>query len=92
MVDELKFPRDYGELLWKYVFWCSPYGTQHLFCWLILVISGQSLTSNGPVIDNRDLNLVFGHAEATPLKMILLQSHQIHNRIFLAVSPGMATV
>ncbi|GFV49653.1 hypothetical protein TNCV_1959611 [Trichonephila clavipes] len=72
MVDALKLPnqapRDYGELLQKYVFWRCPDETQHLFCWPILAISGQSLASNGPVVDSRDLNLVFGHAEATPNK------------------------
>ncbi|GFV68463.1 hypothetical protein TNCV_3129191 [Trichonephila clavipes] len=47
---------------------CCPDGTQHLFCWLILANSYQSLALNGPVIDSRDLNLVFGLAEATPNK------------------------
>ncbi|GFX50094.1 alpha-(1,3)-fucosyltransferase C [Trichonephila clavipes] len=51
-----------------YVAWRCPDGTQHAFCWPILAISGQSLASNGPVIDSRDLNLVFGHVEATPNK------------------------
>ncbi|GFU44554.1 hypothetical protein TNCV_1506651 [Trichonephila clavipes] len=41
MVDALKLPnqapRGYGELLQKYVFWRCPDGTQHLFCWPILV-------------------------------------------------------
>ncbi|GFY04373.1 hypothetical protein TNCV_4414611 [Trichonephila clavipes] len=72
MVDALKIPneapRGYGESLQKYVFWRSPDGTQHLFCWPILTISGQSLASNGPVVDSRHLNLVFGPAEATPNK------------------------
>ncbi|GFW89444.1 hypothetical protein TNCV_3967341 [Trichonephila clavipes] len=70
MVDALKLlnqaPRGYGELLQKYMFWRCPDGTQYILCWPILAISGQSLDSNGPVVDSRDLNLVFGHAEATP--------------------------
>ncbi|GFV55615.1 hypothetical protein TNCV_1821021 [Trichonephila clavipes] len=45
MVDALKLrkqaPRGHGELLQKYVFWRCPDGTQHLFCWPILAISGQ---------------------------------------------------
>ncbi|GFW85781.1 hypothetical protein TNCV_854301 [Trichonephila clavipes] len=68
MVDALKLPnqalRVSGESLQKCVAWRCPDGTQHLFCRLILAISGQPLASNGPV-DNRDLNLVFGHAKAT---------------------------
>ncbi|GFU75970.1 hypothetical protein TNCV_2088081 [Trichonephila clavipes] len=75
MVDALKLsiqaPRDYGELLQKYVFWRCPDGTQHLFCWSILAISGQSLASNGPVVDSRNLNLVFDHGRATPNKLFL---------------------
>ncbi|GFT42518.1 hypothetical protein TNCV_1787671 [Trichonephila clavipes] len=54
-----------GESLQKCVAWRCPDGTQHLFCWPILAISGQSLASNDPVVDSRDLNLVFGHVEAT---------------------------
>ncbi|GFX73835.1 hypothetical protein TNCV_4291511 [Trichonephila clavipes] len=72
MVDALKLhnqaPRVSGESLQTCVVWRFPDGTQHLFCWPILAISGQSLVSNGPVVDSRDLNLVFGHAEATPNK------------------------
>ncbi|GFW38032.1 hypothetical protein TNCV_834721 [Trichonephila clavipes] len=72
MVDALKLPNQapggYGESLQKYVFLRCPDGTQHLFCWPILAISGQSLASNGPVVDSRYLNLEFGHAEATPNK------------------------
>ncbi|GFX50706.1 hypothetical protein TNCV_2722921 [Trichonephila clavipes] len=68
--DELKLPnqapRGSGQSLQKCVAWRCPGGTQHIFCWPILAISGQSLASNGPVVDSRDLNLVFGHAEATP--------------------------
>ncbi|GFW25835.1 uncharacterized protein TNCV_1310941 [Trichonephila clavipes] len=72
MVDALKLPnqapRDSGESLQMSVAWCCPDRTQHLFCWPILAISGQYLVSNGPVVDSRDLNLLFGHAEATPNK------------------------
>ncbi|GFU66698.1 hypothetical protein TNCV_3111821 [Trichonephila clavipes] len=72
MVDVLKLPnqapRGSGESLQKEVAWSCPDGTQHIFCWPIL---GQSLASNGPVVDTRDLNLVFGHAEATPNKLFL---------------------
>ncbi|GFW75679.1 hypothetical protein TNCV_4428621 [Trichonephila clavipes] len=68
MVGALKLPnqapRDFGESLQTCVPWCCPDGTQHLLCWSILAISGQSLASNGSVIDSRDLNLVFGHTEA----------------------------
>ncbi|GFW07546.1 transposable element Tcb2 transposase [Trichonephila clavipes] len=35
---------------------------------LLLAISGQSLASNGPVVDSRDMNLVFGYAEASSNK------------------------
>ncbi|GFT80497.1 hypothetical protein TNCV_5122281 [Trichonephila clavipes] len=61
------------------VAWCCPDGTQHFFCWAILPVSGQSLASNSPVINNRYLNLVFGHTEAT------------HNKLFLS-SPTKYTV
>ncbi|GFW72498.1 hypothetical protein TNCV_3797261 [Trichonephila clavipes] len=70
MVDDaLKLPnqapRVSGESLQTRVAWHCPDGTQHLFCWPILVVSGQSLASNVPVVDSRDLNLVFGPTEAT---------------------------
>ncbi|GFS47280.1 hypothetical protein TNCV_4862551 [Trichonephila clavipes] len=72
MVEALKLPRQAprvsGESLQKCAAWRCPDETQHLFCWPILDISGQSLASNGPVVDSRDLNLMFGHAEATPNK------------------------
>ncbi|GFS84078.1 hypothetical protein TNCV_2364751 [Trichonephila clavipes] len=72
MVDVLilpnQAPRTSGESLQKCMAWCCPDGTQHLFCWPNLEISGQLLASNGPVVDSRDLNLVFGHVEATPNK------------------------
>ncbi|GFU69717.1 hypothetical protein TNCV_1221051 [Trichonephila clavipes] len=57
MVDALKLPnqapRDSGESLQKCVAWRCPDGTQHL----LLANSGQSLASNGPVVDSRGLNL-----------------------------------
>ncbi|GFW53532.1 hypothetical protein TNCV_4814381 [Trichonephila clavipes] len=61
-VDALKLlnqaPRVSGESLYMCVAWHCPDGTQHLFCWSTLAISGQSLDSNDPVVDTRDLNLV----------------------------------
>ncbi|GFV22650.1 hypothetical protein TNCV_2078401 [Trichonephila clavipes] len=96
MVDALKLhnqvPRRSGESLQKCMAWRCPDGTQHLFCWPILAISCQSLASNGPVVDSRYLNLVFGHTEAIHNKLFLFQFHQIHSRTFLAVSPGLATL
>ncbi|GFY00259.1 hypothetical protein TNCV_4710611 [Trichonephila clavipes] len=72
MVDALKLPnqvpRGPGDSLQKCVAWHFPDGTQHLICWPILAVSGQSTASNGPVVDSRDLNLVFGHTEATSNK------------------------
>ncbi|GFW49847.1 hypothetical protein TNCV_1885111 [Trichonephila clavipes] len=60
MVDALKFPnqvpRSSGESIQKCVVCRCPDGTQLLFCWPILAVSGQSLASNGPVVDSRDLN------------------------------------
>ncbi|GFV07595.1 hypothetical protein TNCV_4940991 [Trichonephila clavipes] len=84
MVDALKLsiqaPRDPGESLQTCVDWRCPDGTQHLFCWPILAVSGQSLASNGPFVDSsRYLNLVFGPTEAT------------HNKLFLS-SPTKYTV
>ncbi|GFX19269.1 hypothetical protein TNCV_3014131 [Trichonephila clavipes] len=54
--------------------WRCPDGTQHLFCWPILAVFGQSLASNSTVVDSRDLNLVFGHTEATDNKIFLSSS------------------
>ncbi|GFV64483.1 hypothetical protein TNCV_105721, partial [Trichonephila clavipes] len=72
IVDALKVPnqapRGSGESLQKSVAWRYPDGTQRLFCWPILAFSDQSLALNGRVVDSRNLNLVFGHAEATPNK------------------------
>ncbi|GFW56946.1 hypothetical protein TNCV_161741 [Trichonephila clavipes] len=84
MVDALKFPnqspRVSSESLQAFVIWRCRDGTQHLFCWPILDVSGQSPASNGSVVDSRDLNLVFGHTEG------------IHNKLFIptkyAVEPS----
>ncbi|GFX99222.1 hypothetical protein TNCV_2494031 [Trichonephila clavipes] len=69
MVDASKLfnqaPRVSGESLQTCVAWRCPYGTQHLFCWPILAVSGQSLASNNSVVDSRYLNLVFSPTEAT---------------------------
>ncbi|GFW41499.1 hypothetical protein TNCV_465871 [Trichonephila clavipes] len=96
MADALKFPnqapRVSGESLQTCVAWRCPDGTQHLFCWSILAVSGQSQASNGPIVDSRDLNLLSGHTEATRNNFFPFQSHQIHSRTFLAVNPGLASV
>ncbi|GFX02882.1 hypothetical protein TNCV_4438641 [Trichonephila clavipes] len=83
MVDALKLsnqsPRVSGESLQTCVVWRCLDETQHLFCWPILAVSGQSLASNGLVVDSKYLNLVFGPKEAT------------HNKLFLS-SPTKYTV
>ncbi|GFX79027.1 hypothetical protein TNCV_3913141 [Trichonephila clavipes] len=75
MVVALEFsnqaPRVSDESLQTCVAWRCPDGTQHLFCWPILAVSGQSLVSNRPVVDSRDLNLVFGHTETTHNKLFI---------------------
>ncbi|GFU37216.1 hypothetical protein TNCV_4272201 [Trichonephila clavipes] len=81
MVDALKLPNEApivsGESLqimchYKLCMtWRCPDGTQHLFCWPLLAISGQSLASNGTVVDSRDLNLVFDRTKATHNKLVL---------------------
>ncbi|GFV64226.1 hypothetical protein TNCV_4339001 [Trichonephila clavipes] len=75
MADALKFPKKApgvsGESLQTYVIWRCPDGTQHFFYWPILDVSSQSLASNGPVVDSRDLNLVFGHTKTTHKKLFL---------------------
>ncbi|GFW42547.1 structural maintenance of chromosomes protein 2-2 [Trichonephila clavipes] len=67
-VDALKLinqaPRVSVESLQTCRAWRYPEETQHLFCWPIQAVSGQSLASNCPVAYSRDLNLVFGHEEA----------------------------
>ncbi|GFT50621.1 hypothetical protein TNCV_552061 [Trichonephila clavipes] len=71
IMDALKLhsqaPRYSGESLQTCVAWYCSDGT-HLFCWPILAVFGQSLASNGPVVDSRYLNLVLGHAEAIHIK------------------------
>ncbi|GFT10374.1 hypothetical protein TNCV_3736001 [Trichonephila clavipes] len=56
MEDALKLSnqthRVSGESLQTCVTWRCPDETQHLFCWPILAVSGQSLASNGPAVDN----------------------------------------
>ncbi|GFY35071.1 hypothetical protein TNCV_5044461 [Trichonephila clavipes] len=74
MVDALKFlnqaPRVSGVSLQTCVAWRCPDETQH-FYWPILAVSGPSLASKGPVVDSRDLNLVFGPTEKTHNKLFL---------------------
>ncbi|GFV86988.1 hypothetical protein TNCV_2199391 [Trichonephila clavipes] len=75
MGDALKLPnqdsRDSEESLQTCVAGHCPDETQHNFCWPILALSGQSLASNGLVVDRRYLNLVFGHTEVTHNKLFL---------------------
>ncbi|GFW73867.1 hypothetical protein TNCV_48561 [Trichonephila clavipes] len=82
MVDALKLPNQAlmisGESLQTCVAWRCPDRT-HFFCWPVLAVSSQSLVSNSPVVDSRDLILVFGHTEAT------------HNKLFFS-SPTKYTV
>ncbi|GFV15575.1 hypothetical protein TNCV_4836011 [Trichonephila clavipes] len=58
MGDALKIPsqgsRVSSESLQTRVAWHCSDETQHVFCWPILAVSGQSLASNGPVIGSRD--------------------------------------
>ncbi|GFY12635.1 hypothetical protein TNCV_2448261 [Trichonephila clavipes] len=68
-----------GESPQTSVSYRCPDGTKHLFCWLILAVSSQSLASNCPVVDSRYLNLGFGPTEAT------------HNKLFIS-SPSKYTV
>ncbi|GFY07364.1 hypothetical protein TNCV_5085491 [Trichonephila clavipes] len=95
MVDALKLPnqapRVSGESLQRCMAWRCPDGIHHLFCWPILAVSGQSLASNGPIVDSRYLNLVFDPNEATHNKLFLFSPTK-YSRTFLDVSPGLATV
>ncbi|GFV52337.1 hypothetical protein TNCV_2664911 [Trichonephila clavipes] len=83
MVDALKLPNQAptgcGESLQKCMAWICPDGTQHHICLPILAVSGQSIASNGPVVDSRNLNLVFAPTVGT------------HNKLFLS-SPTNYTV
>ncbi|GFV32055.1 hypothetical protein TNCV_3868891 [Trichonephila clavipes] len=69
MVDALKLPNQApsfsGESIQTCLAWRFSDRTQHFFCWSILAVSGQSLASNGPVVDSRDMILVFGNTEVT---------------------------
>ncbi|GFT31335.1 hypothetical protein TNCV_607791 [Trichonephila clavipes] len=82
-LDVLKLPnqapRVSGKSLQACVTWRCLDGIQHFICWPILTDYGQSLASNGLVVESRDLNLVFGCTEAT------------HNKLFLS-SPTKYTV
>ncbi|GFU92625.1 hypothetical protein TNCV_4795531 [Trichonephila clavipes] len=75
MVDALKLPNEAsrvsGESLQTCMAWRCPDRTQHLFCWPILSVSGQSLASNGSVVDSRDMNLAFSRTEATHNKLAI---------------------
>ncbi|GFU83519.1 hypothetical protein TNCV_4374681 [Trichonephila clavipes] len=59
------------------------------FCWPILDVSSQSLASNGPIVDSRNLNVMFGHTKATHNKLFL-SSPTKYTRAFLAGNPGLA--
>ncbi|GFX00902.1 hypothetical protein TNCV_4578681 [Trichonephila clavipes] len=79
-------PRVSAESLQTCGAWRCPDGTQQLFCWPILAVSGQSLASSSPVVDSRYLNLVFGHTEAIHNKLFL------SSRTYMAISPFLATI
>ncbi|GFT09929.1 hypothetical protein TNCV_1114011 [Trichonephila clavipes] len=74
IVDALKLSnqalRVSGESLQTCMARRCPHRTQHLFCWSILAVSGQSIASTGPAVDSRDMNLAFGRAEATHNKLV----------------------
>ncbi|GFW91972.1 hypothetical protein TNCV_2152521 [Trichonephila clavipes] len=95
MMDALKLlneaPGVSGESLQTCVAWRCPDGMQHLCCWRILAVSGQLLALNGPVVDNRNLNLVFGNTQLI-INYSFPSPPQIHSRTFLAVSSGLETV
>ncbi|GFW19539.1 hypothetical protein TNCV_1604311 [Trichonephila clavipes] len=69
MLGALKLPnqanRVFDESPETRVVWRYPDETQLLFLRPISTISGQSLAVNGPAVDSRYLNLVFGHTDAT---------------------------
>ncbi|GFX09913.1 hypothetical protein TNCV_3565911 [Trichonephila clavipes] len=75
MVAALKLPnqalRFSCDSVQRCVAWRCPDRTQHLFCWPNLDVFDQSLASNGPVVDSRYLNFVFGDTEATHNKLFL---------------------
>ncbi|GFX71577.1 hypothetical protein TNCV_2695651 [Trichonephila clavipes] len=69
MVDAFKFSNKAPRVIWRVTI--DVYGMQYLFCWPILAVSSQSLASNGPIIDSRYLNLVFGPTKATHYRLFL---------------------
>ncbi|GFU22251.1 hypothetical protein TNCV_4855971 [Trichonephila clavipes] len=75
LVHALKLPnlasRVYGESLQKRVAWCCPGSPTPLLLANSDHFRSIVLASNGPVVDSRNQNLVFGHAEATPNKLFL---------------------
>ncbi|GFW53728.1 hypothetical protein TNCV_3938221 [Trichonephila clavipes] len=74
MMDALKLTNKYLRVSVSHYrrVWHGVVLIKYFFCWPILAVSGrQSLASNGPVVDNRYLNLVFGHMEATHNKLFL---------------------
>ncbi|GFU23141.1 hypothetical protein TNCV_3515801 [Trichonephila clavipes] len=77
-MDALKLPNQASRVSGESLQTCAnrrcPDGTQHLFCLPILTVSGQSIASNNPAVDIRDLNFVFCYTEAT------------HNKRFLSIS------
>ncbi|GFX21271.1 hypothetical protein TNCV_2252191 [Trichonephila clavipes] len=77
MVDALKLPHQAlkvsGKSLQMCVAWRCPDETQHIFCWPILAVCGQLLVSNVPVVDRRNLNLVFGPKGETLNKLFLFR-------------------
>lgn len=54
-----------------------PNNIKYLFCWQIFVVSGQSLASNGPVADSRDLIHLFMYSpfEAETIDFFLSSLH-----------------
>ncbi|GFW56716.1 hypothetical protein TNCV_4067961 [Trichonephila clavipes] len=75
MVNAVQLPKQASRVSRESLQTCvamdCPDGTQHLFCWTILAVSGQSLASNCPVVHTGDLNLVFDHTETTHSKLFL---------------------
>ncbi|GFT67124.1 uncharacterized protein TNCV_782831 [Trichonephila clavipes] len=73
MVDALNFPNKLPGFLtsqYRHV-WPGVVLMEYNTCWQLLDVSSQSLASNGPVVDNRDLNLVFRHTKVTHNKLFL---------------------
>ncbi|GFY15549.1 hypothetical protein TNCV_1281971 [Trichonephila clavipes] len=74
MVDALKLPNQASKVsggsLQTCVAWRCSDGMQHLFCWAVLAVCGQSLASNGSVVGS-NLNIVFGNVEVIRNKKFL---------------------